>query len=523
MTQASATVVNDSARPLDSFDEDYGNAVVHLAWAQLTGNQTPILLFGWVELLPVEVPPPPKCPTERHRIGTAVEVAVAHVVTNVSTSLDWYRHARDGQATAVDANGEWTIELSTSALFDEEPIWPSMVCDSGEVPFVPCSWDYPRVHHLLPAGQTLVGIESLEERAKARLIDFISGRFHFPFDEYPEYLGSVHLVAPNPVFRDLHQKLNPERGELLVRLEPRAGHSDAKLSIFAREGRPTGAVCHLGTITGSECVRFHLAGKAQTVSLQVIDDKRGLLFDEPSSVFPEGFSTTMYMASTRIVNTPSDSYEVPVRGEPTEFHTGRYQTKSSGAQRLYSAANVRREQQAADSSDQYWIDNRDQARSTVRGLIHSANSELVLVDAWFSCLDLFEFVLALGGTCTMVKILCGTGVHSTECTPNATNSNREDKRALHQELNRLKEKGIYNKFAVRIMPGRRKPRIHDRFLICDGQVWSLGSSLNHLGERESVIIRLPAPEPVYERINAIWEQSSALEDWLGNGHESELA
>lgn len=315
-------MVNDSAQPLDSFEADYGNAVVHLAWAQLTGNQTPILLFGWVELLPVEVPPPPNCPTERNRIGTAAEVAVAHMVTNVSAALDWYRHARDGQVTTVDDNGQWTITLSTSAPYDEEPTWPSMVCDSGEVPFVPCSWDYPRVHHLLPTSQTSLNIESLEEQAKAGLIDFISGRFHFPFDEYPEYLGSVHLVAPNPIFRELHQKLHPNRDELWVRLEPRAGHSVAKLSVSVREGRPTGAVCHLGTVTGSECLRFPLAGQAQTVSIQVIDDKRGLLFDEPSSVFLQGFSTTMYVASPRIVSTPSDSYEVPVRGEPMEIHTG---------------------------------------------------------------------------------------------------------------------------------------------------------------------------------------------------------
>lgn len=523
MNQPSTSLVNDGARPLDSVEQDYGNAVVHLAWAQLHDKQAPILLFGWVELLPVEVPPPPNCATERRPIATGAWVAVAHVVTKISAALDWYRCVREGQATTVDDKGQWTIALSISAPYDEEPTWPSMVCDSSEVPFVPCCWGYPRVHHLLPASQTLLDIESMEEQAKACLIDFISSRFHFPFDEYPEYLGSVHLVAPNPIFRELHQKLHPNRDELWVRLEPRAGHSEAQLSISVREGRPTGAVCHLGTVTGSECLRFPLAGKAQTVSIQVIDDKRGLLFDEPPSVFLQGVSTTMFMVSPRIVNTPSDSYEVPVRGEPMKYHTGEYQTKSSGAQRLYSAASARRERQAAESSDQYWLESREQALKVVRGLIHQANSEIFLVDAWFSRLDLITFVLALGGTRTTVKVLCGSSVHTTKSNSTKAKLHQEDKRALYQEITGLKSKGIHNQFDVRVMRGRKKPRIHDRFLICDGQVWSLGSSLNHLGERESVVVRLPAPEPVCERIHAIWERAIALEDWLGSLQESELA
>lgn len=44
--------------PLESLDEDYKNAVLHLAWNFDRSSKTRTLLFAWVELLPTEIPPP---------------------------------------------------------------------------------------------------------------------------------------------------------------------------------------------------------------------------------------------------------------------------------------------------------------------------------------------------------------------------------------------------------------------------------------------------------------------------------
>jgi hypothetical protein len=45
--------------------------------------------------------------------------------------------------------------------------------------------------------------------------------------DYPECWGSVHLVAPNPVFRDLEVRRQPtstaDRESILLRFQPRAG------------------------------------------------------------------------------------------------------------------------------------------------------------------------------------------------------------------------------------------------------------------------------------------------------------
>ena len=52
------------------------------------------------------------------------------------------------------------------------------------------------------------------------------------------------------------------------------------------------------------------------------------------------------------------------------------------------------------------------------------------------------------------------------------------------------------------VPGRA-PRLHDRFLVIDGAAWFLGGSLNAIGERPSLAVRLPDPEPVEARLEEI--------------------
>ena len=66
---------------------------------------------------------------------------------------------------------------------------------------------------------------------------------------------------------------------------------------------------------------------------------------------------------------------------------------------------------------------------------------------------------------------------------------------------------------IRILTGKQPP-IHDRFLVVDGAAWLSGNSLNTLGERAGMIVKLPDPEPAVVRLEAFWRQASSLSDWL---------
>ena len=66
---------------------------------------------------------------------------------------------------------------------------------------------------------------------------------------------------------------------------------------------------------------------------------------------------------------------------------------------------------------------------------------------------------------------------------------------------------------IRVLPGKSSP-IHDRFLVIDGMVWLSGNSLSTLGERAGIIVRLPDPEQVVGRLEAFWNDSRDLSQWL---------
>jgi hypothetical protein len=53
-----------------------------------------------------------------------------------------------------------------------------------------------------------------------------------------------------------------------------------------------------------------------------------------------------------------------------------------------------------------------------------------------------------------------------------------------------------------------EPILHDRFLVVDGAVWFSGNSLNAIGQRESMIVKLPDPSPVIDRLNQLFDAES---------------
>ena len=63
------------------------------------------------------------------------------------------------------------------------------------------------------------------------------------------------------------------------------------------------------------------------------------------------------------------------------------------------------------------------------------------------------------------------------------------------------------------------PLIHDRFLAIDDQVWFSGNSLNNIGKRTSMIIKLANPDEVLDLIDDLRKNTNrvkTLEEWAKN-------
>lgn len=81
--------------------------------------------------------------------------------------------------------------------------------------------------------------------------------------------------------------------------------------------------------------------------------------------------------------------------------------------------------------------------------------------------------------------------------------------ALQSEIADLK-KHTGGDVEVWVLPGD-SPELHDRFLEVDGSVWFFGGSFNGLGERASLVVRVPQPEGILENVRGMISRALSLE------------
>ena len=63
---------------------------------------------------------------------------------------------------------------------------------------------------------------------------------------------------------------------------------------------------------------------------------------------------------------------------------------------------------------------------------------------------------------------------------------------------------------LRVLP---REVLHDRFLRVDGHLYTLGNSLNSLGDRASLVLRIPDPDPVFRELDELWRRAESLADF----------
>jgi len=342
---------------------------------------------------------------------------------------------------------------------------------------------------------------------------------HFDFGDFPEYLGSIHLVAPNPVFREIHQRLRVgEEGheDVLIRIDRRSGVDAHPLQLVVREERALGSMAHFIDARAEDELSVKFPGGVEALGIVARDEIRGALYSQPAFQFCRSFSMTMNLISgSRTIQGTKDSYTVPTAssGETREVTESPLVARVPTA--LRRAAAERETRHATASDTQFWVDDRDDAKALLRRFIVQARQEVFILDAWFARADLLDFVLAARDDISITILGSALGLQ-TEPGGFRFDPTKASGRELLSALRSLPSKGIRKSIAVRVMPGRRdKPPVHDRFLFVDDKGWALGGSLNHLGERTSVVLQLPAPRDVRTRLDSIWMNSQPLEEWLG--------
>lgn len=498
--------------PLASLDEDYEKAVLHLAWSFDRSSKTRTLLFAWIELLPTEIPPPidDYDPRNGFRLGGGSNhrIYIRHVVISARRAIAWYRSCLDGKAIMPENDGTFSDNepggkvLSLSDL-DEEPKWPALILalDDGEsLPFVPEWMQCPRTHHLLPRSPFDLAAIIVEECEREKLHDWLAARLHFELRDYPEYWGSIHLVAPNPVYRRLETSRTQPNGSLLFTFHLREGKSVDGLRLAVRNIGPWGSTRDAVIFVRKRWIR--ISGVGNGSSIEVWDPRRGAL-ETCTQATLRGFEGEVSISHRLVVKTRNGSFEVDRRGEPQRFFIGEAGQGDTARARLYAGREARRKQAAGAALGQQWFrGEKKKARKLLRILLNEADKFVLFIDPYVRSDELLEF-MAISLDNITVRIL----------TSETALKGKGERERFAQQLEAMRRQPRMNPFDVRVMR-KDRPAVHDRFLCIDDRIWMLGSSLNEFGSRGTMLLALPYPEGVRGDLERAWDEAMPLNEWL---------
>lgn len=526
--------------PLATLAEDYGQAVLHIAWDRNTRTNVRTLVFAFVEMLPHEIPPPldDYDPKGGHRLtGASVHhVHVRHAVLTAAQALDWYLACREEVAILPENDGALPARTDPAAKrlelarLGEDPAWPRLVTWSPEhtaLPFCPHWAKSPRLHSLVPlAPFDLQALWSTpQERASAA--DKLRDLLHFDLRDDPELWGSIHLLLPNPVYRErdgrLRHRMPPAESEL-VRFQPRAGKRVDGLELIVQERRPWGPTDVRRVTVQSPLLELRSPTTIHARRTEVWDPRRGMLESpEGMHIFIGGFNLGIGLGqATRVRGrAPEDRYEV-VRSQYTKIRVGDDVAPAASAHsRLVGAHFEKRAREAARRHGQRWFHGeKEEARAHLRSLLLEARREVWIVDPYFGADELIGFLPAVANVEVPIFVLTsaerlrnhkGEKIERPEDVEPPPPSTVEASDLFAAQLPGLR-RDLQNPLHVRVMTGSR-PDIHDRFLVIDDRVFSVGSSLDELGQRGTLILGVHDPEPIRNSLREAWRDAQDFEPW----------
>jgi len=572
------------SNPLATLHEDYGNAIIHLAWDFHKQTKQRTLLFASVELLPLEIPPPQDNGEENFLLrGTRdYRLFVRHIVLPANRALAWYRNCANGVAVRPDPDGCFkdvptALDLFANLRWSEEPRWPNLACvlDGTLTPFLSKWHQCARVHHLIATSFDLAS-HWQDSRDRGEAAEWLAKQLAFDLLLYTSLWGSIHLIAPNPVFREFHHnrgKVLKDGFETVVyKIDWRNGTRLSDLTLIMKDDTVSGSGLIAAFPIKEELGAYVLNRHSDSQSVYVMDRHRGLLYGLESFLPLDGIDMNMQMVTTRRVVRDENGnplFTVPIVGEGGPAvnvdlpGTGRTMHQQAAAI-LRSERNQQVSKREAQEKYERWFQgDKEEAVKLIRRLLLTAQTRVLIVDPYFRRSEL-QFALGVSNPRVPIRILTSAEmlgeVSNDDCPPslkrircilncfevqrekilplarktldavtglsmaagnqlkNSINSVLGNNVVLHGEellsaVESANSQPKANPLELRVMIGSR-PEVHDRFLLVDNNLWLLGSSLNEFGSRGTMIVPVIYPNFIEDRLEDNWRRAVFLKDWL---------
>lgn len=503
----------------------YSQAVIHLAWAR--DAETGHLLFGMVELRPNELPDAVGCATKSFHVEPkrCESIHYRRFVLSAAEAIEWYEHAATGTLTLPREPSQAAQEDNTQIAggpFVQEPPWPHFAT-SNELVFAPDWLHGSRAHFLFPENVLRGGIAETVRLPTCR--EALERWLNFDVVEvYPDYQGVLCLIAPNPVFRAIETTRvedapASEAETVAYKLISRQGQRLAGLRLEVLDERMRGRMEPLVHEFGDNAIAIlEFPAEVHREGQSITHPVHGLLdWHEPLPILRTVHSRMEMVTRRKTVHVPAGGrkrpeyeYEVVEVGDAEEDVVGDAVDAATVVSRLTAADNRRALRRAARDYDQQWFHRTpDEAAHYLRQRIGRARKTVLIVDPFFAGRELLAFGHAIRSPDVELRILTSVqGLKRDALGNSSVDSGQKLLRIVNETFDDYPQRP-----QIRILTGNPSP-IHDRFLVVDGAAWFSGNSLNTLGERAGVIVKLPDPGSVVVRLEAFWRRASSLSGWL---------
>ena len=205
------------------------------------------------------------------------------------------------------------------------------------------------------------------------------------------------------------------------------------------------------------------------------------------------------------LNSDTSEHEITQYSEQKEHVIVQEQSPTNNREILckyYSNSEKRRKSFLASQQNIQWFDNRDSAAQFIRKIISHSNEKVMFVDPYASGEDLFNFGHFVTRSKISIKVL-------TSYAGFPKKNDAEIKRDFNSVISSFTGRGL-SAPEIKLLPGRKNPPLHDRFLIIDNDIWTLGNSLNSIGDKAGILLKLPDPDTIYSKVLELYSISKII-------------
>ncbi|MEI2437490.1 VPA1262 family N-terminal domain-containing protein [Priestia megaterium] len=518
---------------LNQVAPNYERAEITVIWLHDRATEQHINIFSVAELCPVEQPLSKAIqnvdtngqiyPLRRESLDESRTLYVTRCfIDNPNDALVFFR-GNGSSRTLPLSTGEINL-LSIGDMVQEPPY---------EVPLIIPPNKYPKtsLEHVLPkrpVSQRVCSffdlngkvLEQLTEKDQAKLSTFSSQNIGINLALYQEFIGAVILCFPNPYLRNISTRMSNDQKLIILEMYERKGKSITEGEIQISDERMAGS----GFVTKHKIVNprliLPLPCPPEKLRIRLFGPEGELLSDEASHFVNQINIDMNVTSSVRRIKINEDNKKTL---EVTTHTTQNIKVGQDGKY-IHKKLAKAEEERVLDKLEQqrsfiYFPGNstssKAYAKQIIRDLIGTTKERCIICDPYLSGPDVVQFGLFIKQEKACVQLLSSSFFLSKKIDSTETLQGE----ILNETLFSIKKSFPLLDIQCRVLKGKEKSPLHDRFLIIDETVYLLGSSLNEFGSRATTLFKVPNPRPIIRQVDTWWLDTNAtitIEQWITN-------